>query len=221
LLARQNYRHNRPYLIDGKTRLLSRLEYFTEGSTATAVCVVQAGLPGLVISEGIKLYNPVMRVLTLGNEMLRQKSLQVKDIDGEIETLLAEMFKILDKNKGVGLAAVQIGTPKRFFITRIGNDAPRVFINPSIIETSQEMVDYEEGCLSLPGIWGQIMRPKMVRIQAWNEKGKPFTMEAGGILARVIQHEYDHLDGTLFIDKLSALKRERMISKYEKLKNKK
>jgi peptide deformylase len=162
-----------------------------------------------------------MRVLTLGNETLRQKSTPVKNIDGEIETLLAEMFKILDKNKGVGLAAVQIGTPKRFFVTRIGNDTPRVFINPSIIETSEEMVDYEEGCLSLPGVWGQIMRPKVICVQAWNEKCKPFTMEAGGILARVIQHEYDHLDGTLFIDKLSALKRERVLSKYEKLKTKK
>jgi peptide deformylase len=127
----------------------------------------------------------------------------------------------LERHKGIGLAAVQVGIPLRFFITRVGNDTPRVFINPSIIETSEELVDYEEGCLSLPGIWGQIMRPKMVRFQARNEKGKPFTMDAGGILARVMQHEYDHLDGALFIDKFSALKRERLLNKYEKLKSKK
>ena len=145
----------------------------------------------------------------------------VKDINGEIETLFAEMFEILDRYKGVGLAAVQVGIPKRIFITRVVNDTPRVFINPSIIETSEELMDYEEGCLSLPGVWGQIMRPKMARIQAWNEKGKPFTIDTGGVLARVIQHEYDHLDGTLFIDKLSVLKRERLLNKYEKLKIKK
>jgi peptide deformylase len=162
-----------------------------------------------------------MKVLTFGSEALRQKSEPVKEIDSEIETMLAGMFEILDRYKGVGLAAVQVGVPKRFFITRIGNDTPRAFINPSIIETSEELADYEEGCLSLPGVWGQIMRPKMVRIQAWNEKGKPFTIGADGILARVIQHEYDHLDGALFIDKLSALKRERLLNKYEKLKTKK
>lgn len=167
------------------------------------------------------MYSNGMKVLTFGSEALRQRSERVKDIDGEIETMLAAMFKILDRHKGVGLAAVQVGAPKRFFITRIGNDAPRVFINPSIIETSEERSDYEEGCLSLPGVWGQIMRPKMARIQAWNEKGKPFTIDTGGVLARVIQHEYDHLDGTLFIDKLSVLKRERLLNKYEKLKIKK
>ncbi|MDR2343091.1 MAG: peptide deformylase [Spirochaetaceae bacterium] len=171
--------------------------------------------------KAVKLYDEVMRVLTFGNEALRQKSEPVENIDGEIESLLAGMFKILERHKGVGLAAVQIGIPRRFFITRIGNDAPRVFINPLIIETSGELADYEEGCLSLPGVWGQIMRPKMVRLQARNEKGKLLTIDADGILARVIQHECDHLDGTLFIDKLSALKRERLLNKYEKLKTKK
>ena len=167
------------------------------------------------------MYIKGMKVLTVGNGALRLKSEPVKDIDGEIKTMLAGMFEILARHNGVGLAAVQVGTLRRFFITGIGNDAPRVFINPSIIETSEELINYEEGCLSLPGVWGQIVRPKMVRIQAWNERGRPFTIDADGILARVIQHEYDHLDGALFIDKLSALKRERLLSKYEKLKTKK
>ncbi|MDR3355950.1 MAG: peptide deformylase [Spirochaetaceae bacterium] len=162
-----------------------------------------------------------MRVLTFGNETLRQKSAPLENIDGETGTLLAEMFEILEQQKGVGLAAVQVGIPRRFFITRIGNDLPRVFINPYITETSEELADYEEGCLSLPGLWGQIIRPKMVRVQARNERGKPFTIDADGILSRVIQHEYDHLEGTLFIDRLSALKRERLLNKYGKLKNKK
>ncbi|MDR1362710.1 MAG: peptide deformylase [Spirochaetaceae bacterium] len=159
-----------------------------------------------------------MQILMIDNETLRQKSTPVKDINEDIETLLAGMFELLDKHQGVGLAAAQIGIPQRLFITRIGKDIPRAFINPSIIETSGELTDYEEGCLSMPGVWAHITRPKTIRVQAWSEKGKPFTLDAEGILARVIQHEYDHLDGTLFIDKLSALKRERLLSKYERLK---
>ncbi|MDR0409169.1 MAG: peptide deformylase [Spirochaetaceae bacterium] len=162
-----------------------------------------------------------MRILMIDNESLRQKSMPVKNIDSETETLIAGMFELLNKHQGVGLAAAQIGIPQRIFITQIGKDTPRAFINPSIIETSEELVDYEEGCLSLPGVWARIMRPKALRLQAWNEKGKPFTIDAEGILARVIQHEYDHLEGALFIDKLSALKRERLLSKYEKLKKSK
>jgi peptide deformylase len=163
-----------------------------------------------------------MRILTLGNEILKEKSLPVKNIDEETDKLLAAMFAILDKHKGVGLAAIQIGVPLRLFVTKIGNDTRRVFINPSIIKTSEDLAEYEEGCLSLPGVWGKIMRPKMIRAQAWNENGKPFTIEDNGILARVIQHEYDHLDGDLFIDKLSEVKRGQLLKKYERLqKNKK
>jgi peptide deformylase len=162
-----------------------------------------------------------MRILTLGNETLREKSLPVKNIDGETDKLLAVMFEMLDKHKGVGLSAIQIGVPLRLFITKIGNDTRRVFINPSIIKTSEELADYEEGCLSVPGIWGKIMRPKMIRVQAWNEKGKPFTIDDDGILSRVIQHEYDHLDGALFIDKLSEVKREQLLKKYERMKKSK
>jgi peptide deformylase len=85
-----------------------------------------------------------------------------------------------------------------------------------MIETSQELVKYEEGCLSVPGVWAEVIRPKAVRIQAWNEKGKPFTLDAAGILARAILHEYDHLDGTLFLDRLPELKRHKLIAKFEK-----
>jgi peptide deformylase len=162
-----------------------------------------------------------MRVIKLGSETLRQKSSPVKNIDGEIAGMIAGMFEILNKQQGVGLAAVQVGIPERFFITNIGNDIPRVFINPSIIETSEETADYEEGCLSLPGVWGHVTRPKIVRIQAWNDKGKPFTIDADGLLSRVIQHEYDHLNGGLFIDKMPVLKREQLLSKYERIKNRK
>jgi peptide deformylase len=100
----------------------------------------------------------------------------------------------------------------------VEKDVPRVFINPSIIETSEELVKYEEGCLSIPGLYADVIRPKTVRIQAWNEKGRPFTLTADGILARVILHEYDHLEGTLFIDRISEVKRNRILAKLAKAK---
>jgi peptide deformylase len=91
-----------------------------------------------------------------------------------------------------------------------------VFINPSIVATSQETVKLEEGCLSIPGVWADVVRPESVRVQAWNEKGRPITLEADGIMARVIQHEYDHLEGALFIDRLSESRREKIIAKLGK-----
>jgi peptide deformylase len=101
-------------------------------------------------------------------------------------------------------------------VIHVDGDVPRVFINPSIVATSQETVKQEEGCLSLPGVWADVIRPESVTVQAWNEKGRPFTIETGGILARVILHEYDHLEGTLFIDRLPELKRQKIIAKLAK-----
>jgi peptide deformylase len=92
-----------------------------------------------------------------------------------------------------------------------------VFINPEIVLTSQEIVVIEEGCLSLPRLYLDVTRPQSVRVQAWNEKGRPFTVETDGLLARVILHEYDHLEGVLFIDRLNPGKRDRAISQYRRL----
>jgi peptide deformylase len=126
------------------------------------------------------------------------------------------MIDALHKQRGVGLAGPQIGLMKRIFVIHIEGDEPRVFINPSIIATSQETIKCEEGCLSIPGVWADVVRPRAVRVQAWNEKGRPFTIETEGILARVILHEYDHLEGVLFIDRLSPRKRERILAKLKK-----
>jgi peptide deformylase len=91
-----------------------------------------------------------------------------------------------------------------------------VFINPTIIGTSPEISQYEEGCLSIPGLYADVTRPEKVTVQAWNERGRPFTLDAEGLLARVIQHEYDHLEGVLFIDRLSEPKRNRLLTLYDK-----
>jgi peptide deformylase len=157
-----------------------------------------------------------MEILTLGNEVLRQKAEPVKKFDAELTKTVEEMIQALHEGRGVGLAGPQVGFMKRVFVVHIEGDIPRVFINPSIIETSPETVKYEEGCLSIPGVWADVIRPRTVKVQAWNERGRPFTLEADSLLARVILHEYDHLEGVLFIDRLSEPKRNRVITKFEK-----
>jgi peptide deformylase len=130
------------------------------------------------------------------------------------------MFSAMDNGKGVGLAAPQVGRPERFFVIKTDDGKPRVFINPEITRTSEDLVDYEEGCLSIPGVWANVKRPRLVTVQAYNEKGRPFVLDADGLLARVIQHENDHLNGKLFIDHLGDFKRHRILSQYEKLRKK-
>ena len=144
-----------------------------------------------------------MRITKLGEEILRQKAEPVKpeEINDELRSFLNEMFEAMIEADGVGLAGPQAGISKRLFVVIADDDVRRVFINPQIISTSAEMVDFEEGCLSVPQVYESISRPKKVTVQAFNENGRPFTLEADGLLARVIQHEYDHLDGILFIDR--------------------
>jgi peptide deformylase len=158
----------------------------------------------------------IMQILTLGNEVLRQTAEKVEKIDTELVKTAQQMLTLIHTGKGIGLAGPQVGVLKRFFVVHIEGDIPRIFINPSIIETSQETVKFEEGCLSLPGAWATVVRSKEIVIQAWNERGRPFTLEAGGILARVILHEYDHLEGKLFIDHLSETKRNKIVTHFEK-----
>lgn len=157
-----------------------------------------------------------MEILVLGNELLHKKAELVKHIGPEYRRISENLVKALHDGKGVGLAGPQVGIMERIFVIHVEGDEPRVFINPSIIETSQEMVKLEEGCLSIPGFYADVMRPRTVKIQAWNETGKPFNLEASGILARVILHEYDHLEGLLFIDRLPEQKRKRLLEKIEK-----
>ncbi|MDR1507568.1 MAG: peptide deformylase [Treponema sp.] len=164
-----------------------------------------------------------MRVLRLENNpearsdsLLRKKAEPVTDINDELRKTAREMIDQMHAENGVGLAGPQIGLPERIFVTHAAGDFPRVFINPSIIWTSQEQVKYEEGCLSVPGIWADVTRPADIKIQAWNENGRGFTLETSGLLARVILHEYDHLQGILFIDRLPEAKRERILAKLKR-----
>ncbi|MDR1468163.1 MAG: peptide deformylase [Spirochaetaceae bacterium] len=158
-----------------------------------------------------------LEIVKLGGEILRQKAVPVTVFGQRLEETVARMIEALDKAQGVGLAAPQVGIGERFFVVQIKGEVPIVFVNPSIIETSPETVACEEGCLSLPGSYADVVRPSAVKVQAFDTKGRPFTLECAGLLARVVQHENDHLDGILFYDHLSELKQKRLLEKYEKI----
>ena len=158
-------------------------------------------------------------ILRIGNDVLKEKATLVSDIDENIKNIINEMTEILEKKNGVGLAAPQIGERKRIFITKVPGDIIRVFINPEIIQTSQELEVYEEGCLSIPGVWANVVRPSAIIIQAYDIKGKIFKIEVDGVLSRVIQHELDHLNGILFTDRLNDKQREKVLKIYDRKNN--
>jgi peptide deformylase len=135
-----------------------------------------------------------------GDDVLRKKCREVEEIDNRVLTLIEDMKETMYEADGVGLAAPQVGVLKKVFVIDIG-EGPLVFINAEILETSGSQTD-EEGCLSLPGETEEVMRPNYVRARALNEKGEEFEIEAEELLARAIVHEYDHLNGTLFIDRV-------------------
>lgn len=157
-----------------------------------------------------------MKVLQLGNDILRQKAVQIDDINDDIRALAKDMFETMTVEDGIGLAASQIGQSIRLFVVKADDGVERTFINPQIIATSQETISYEEGCLSIPKTYEDVIRPETITVQAKNERGRRFTLEASGLLARVIQHEYDHLEGILFIDRIAADKREKIEQKFLK-----
>lgn len=159
----------------------------------------------------------MLNIYTLPDELLRAKSEPVEDIDGETKQLALDMIDTMHEGNGIGLAGIQVGVARRLFVVHVAKDTPRVFINPEILETSVEEVEYEEGCLSIPGIYADVRRSAAVKIQAWNERGKPFKLDADGLLARVILHEFDHLNGVLFLDYLSDRKRDKLLKQYDRM----
>lgn len=158
----------------------------------------------------------ILDITKLGEEVLRQVAQPVPEVNDEIRQLAEDMFETMIAADGVGLACPQVGKSLRMFVLIADDEVRRVFINPQIIKTSEERCDYDEGCLSIPQIYESISRPKSITVQATNEQGKPFTLEADGFLARIIQHEYDHLDGILYIDRGDKDFAEKTIEQFKK-----
>lgn len=157
-----------------------------------------------------------MEIVRYPAEILRQKTSPVTEFDGKLAAFAQEMIVTMVEGRGIGLAAPQVGSLQSLFVAQDEDGKGLVFINPEIIGTSLETVPYEEGCLSIPGMFEEVVRPEAVVIQAYNEKGRPFKRECTGLLARIVQHELDHLKGVLFIDYLSTMKRDRLLKQYEK-----
>lgn len=149
-----------------------------------------------------------------GSQILRAENMMVTDYNDEFKQLIDEMNILMKKTNGIGLAAPQAGVNKTFFITDAPGDKFRVFVNPSIISTSVEEVMIEEGCLSIPGIYGEINRPRKVVVEAFDVEGVAFRLKTDGMLARVIQHESDHLRGVLFTDYLDEKVQKKLDKKF-------
>jgi len=159
-------------------------------------------------------------ILILPDKRLRSVSKPVVAIGDEIRTLVADMFETMYEAPGIGLAAIQVGVPRRVVVMdlskREAEAEPRVFINPEITWSSEEQSLYEEGCLSIPDVHEDVERPARVKIRYLDLEGKPHEEDAEGLFATCIQHEVDHVNGVLFVDHISKLKRERIIKKFTK-----
>ncbi len=160
-------------------------------------------------------------ILILPDKRLRSVSKPVVEISDEIRTLVADMFETMYEAPGIGLAAIQVGVPSRVIVMdlskREAEAEPRVFINPEITWSSEEKSLYEEGCLSIPDVHEDVERPTRIKIRYLDLEGKPHEEDAEGLFATCIQHEVDHLNGVLFIDHISKLKRERITKKFTKV----
>ena len=159
-------------------------------------------------------------IIILPDPRLRLVSAPVTSIDAETRQLVEDMFATMYAAPGIGLAAIQVGVPKRVVTLDLAKKdeppQPQVFINPEITWRSEEKGIYEEGCLSIPEYYEEVERPARVKVKFLDLAGKPMEIEADGLLATCIQHEVDHLNGILFIDHISKLKRDRVIKKFTK-----
>ncbi len=168
----------------------------------------------------------VLDIITIPDRILRRKSAPIERIDDDLKRLMDQMLETMYAAPGIGLAAVQVGVPRRLITVDVVNKEtsegtepakdPMFIINPEILWRSDELSIYEEGCLSIPEYYAEVERPAKVRFRYLDREGKPQEHEAEGLLATVVQHEVDHLDGKLFIDHLSKLKRDIVIKKFAK-----
>ena len=160
----------------------------------------------------------ILGIRVLGSPILRQDTIPVQKFDSELQQLIDDMFETMYRAKGIGLAAPQVGRSEQLAVIDVDNK-PFVIINPEITFTEGEEKG-EEGCLSIPDLYGDVERPARVTVKALDREGNPFEISADALLARCLQHEIDHLHGRLFIDYLSILKRRSLLSKWDDAKEK-
>ena len=162
----------------------------------------------------------IREILTVPNPVLKQVSAPVERVDDELRALMDDMLETMYDAPGIGLAAIQIGVPKRVIVIDLAREGeekqPRYFVNPEIVWASEETLGYEEGCLSVPEIFDEVQRPAKVKLRYLDYQGAAVEEDAEGLFAVCIQHEMDHLNGVLFIDHLSRLKREQAVKKVKK-----
>ncbi|MGA9794922.1 MAG: peptide deformylase [Rhizomicrobium sp.] len=161
-------------------------------------------------------------IITAPDPRLKAVSQDVAKVDADIRALVDDMIESMYAADGIGLAAIQIGVPKRILVMDIdqkdGKKNPQTFINPKILWVSEELATFEEGCLSVPEIWEDVARPAKIRAEYLDRDGKRHELESDGLFATCLQHEMDHLNGVLFIDHLSKLKRSMALKKLQKAK---
>ena len=158
-----------------------------------------------VSKEAVK--NPPLKIYMLGQETLRTPANRIVKVDDSVRKLAKDMLITMYSAKGIGLAAPQVGVQKRILVIDLNFEdpdaPPNVFINPEIISSSASLDTYEEGCLSIPGVYLNVLRPSSIKLSYRDEMGRPKKMNAEGLMARCIQHEIDHLNGVLFVDKVT------------------
>jgi peptide deformylase len=161
----------------------------------------------------------VREIEMLGADVLRARAAEVTEIDEELRALVRDMFDTMRDAEGIGLAGPQVGVPRRVIVVDFGEkgSGPFALVNPRVVEATPRSEKAEEGCLSIPGVSGVVERAAEVVVEGLDENGEAVTLRAGGLLARCLQHEIDHLDGILFIDRLPPLKRNMVLKKYRSL----
>jgi peptide deformylase len=156
----------------------------------------------------------VLDLHLLGSPVLREQSKPVAAVDREVQRLIEDLFETMYAARGVGLAANQVGVTRRVAVVDADGEK-LVLVNPRIVEASGRETG-EEGCLSIPDLYGDVTRPDRVLLEGLDREGKPYQRELGGLAARAVQHEIDHLDGILFLDHLSLFKRQRLLARWKK-----
>jgi peptide deformylase len=153
-----------------------------------------------------KLENPPLDLHYLGDRVLRQPAKRIAKVDDSVRQLVKEMLQTMYSSNGIGLAAPQVGVHKQLIVIDCEPEKPEnlpiVLINPQITSSSRKVCNYEEGCLSIPGVYLEVSRPEAIEVSFKDEQGRPQKIKASGLLARVIQHEMDHLNGVLFVDRV-------------------